>query len=75
MRLLSVAVVLALVAEGFAAPSVATHSIHEKRAPTHKWTKRNRVSARTTLPVRIGLSQNNLDRGDDLLMEVYVSPC
>ena len=70
MRFLSFAVCLALAAEGLAAPSALTHAVHEKRALTRKWTKRDRVSAKATLSMRIGLSQRNLHMDEELLMEV-----
>ena len=47
------------------------HSIHEKREiPGSKWTKRERVPSSARLPVRVGLSQANLDRAHDYLMDV-----
>ena len=47
------------------------HVIHEKRdvVPRH-WQKRSRVDPTAVLPVRIGLTQSNLDRGDSLLHDV-----
>lgn len=45
--------------------------VHEKRtAPPTKWIKRDRVDPGAVLPVRIGLSQNNLEKGHDYLMDV-----
>ncbi|GAM82590.1 hypothetical protein ANO11243_005720 [Dothideomycetidae sp. 11243] len=50
-----------------------THTVHEKRqslANTQRWIRRDRVHARATLPVRIGLKQDNLNYGHDWLMRV-----
>lgn len=44
---------------------------HEKRnAPHKRWVKRDRISSTTLLPVRIGLSQGNLEKGHEFLMDV-----
>lgn len=44
---------------------------HEKRhAPRTRWVKRDRIASTTLLPVRIGLSQGNLEKGHDFLMDV-----
>lgn len=44
---------------------------HEKRnAPHAQWMKRDRIASTTLLPVRIGLSQGNLEKGHDFLMDV-----
>lgn len=67
------AVVSILSASVTAIPSPSSHVIHEKRDNVPKaWTKRNRASPTARLPVRIGLSQQNLEKGYDLLMDVYV---
>ncbi|KAF2101778.1 subtilisin-like protein [Rhizodiscina lignyota] len=48
-----------------------SHAVHEKReATSERWIKRDRVNGLTTLPVRIGLAQSNLDRGYDYLLDV-----
>ena len=55
-----------------AAPT-SSHVLHEKReAPLRKWVKRSRMvdDGSTKLPMRIGMIQSNLEKGDDLLMEV-----
>jgi tripeptidyl-peptidase-1 len=46
------------------------HVLHERRqiAPRH-WEKTSRLNPNAVLPMRIGLTQSNLDKGD-LLMEV-----
>ncbi|KAF7935516.1 hypothetical protein BELL_1052g00020 [Botrytis elliptica] len=44
---------------------------HEKRNIPHtQWMKRDRIASTTLLPVRIGLSQSNLEKGHDFLMDV-----
>ncbi|EDO01044.1 hypothetical protein SS1G_03518 [Sclerotinia sclerotiorum 1980 UF-70] len=60
-----------------ALPSAGTHASrsslvsHEKRNfPRTRWMKRDRIASTTLLPVRIGLSQNNLEKGHDFLMDV-----
>ena len=49
----------------------AKYALHEKRefAP-RAWQKRDRVNPSQILPVRIGLTQSNLDKGPSLLDEV-----
>ncbi|OTA89598.1 hypothetical protein M434DRAFT_103855 [Hypoxylon sp. CO27-5] len=60
-----------------AAPTIASptsrsdHVLHEKRETTSKvWKKRDAVSPKMSLPMRIGLKQSNLDNGHNLLMDV-----
>jgi tripeptidyl-peptidase-1 len=69
----------ALLGLALAAPAPAAsiaHVIHERRdlqAPgASKWIRRSHVPVGRSLPVRIGLSQQNLDIGHDLAMEVLV---
>lgn len=64
--------VLVLLAGTIAAASIETrHVLHEKRdSTTRNWVKRSPVHASKTLPMRIGMTQSNLDQGDSLLMEV-----
>lgn len=69
--------VAAIVALGVAAPaSFHSHVLHERQDLGHltneQWTRRGPVPPGRVLPVRIGLTQSNLDKGDVLLMEVYV---
>lgn len=49
-----------------------THAVHEKHEKRHLegWVKRGLVDEDLTVPVRIGLRQENLDKGHDLLMEM-----
>ena len=51
-----------------AAPT--SHVVHEERAVSTEWTKRNRVPSSTVLIVRIGLAQSNLAKGHDILMDL-----
>jgi tripeptidyl-peptidase-1 len=53
------------------APSPIKHALHEKReTPAYDWIKVSRVESTAILPIRIGLSQGNLEQGHDMLMEV-----
>lgn len=56
-----------------AAPTVDSHHflLHEKRdgAP-HQWTKRTRAHPEEILPVRIGLTQSNLHRAEEFILDV-----
>ncbi|TAQ88300.1 hypothetical protein B7494_g3398 [Chlorociboria aeruginascens] len=48
-----------------------SHVVHEKRdVTTSIWVKRERIAADVLLPMRIGLTQRNLEQGYDLLMDV-----
>jgi tripeptidyl-peptidase-1 len=38
----------------------------------HLWDRRSKAERDLIVPVRIGMTQSNLDKGDKLLMEVYV---
>jgi tripeptidyl-peptidase-1 len=70
-----VAIVAAIAALSNAAPASIKHALHEKRQnPSLDWVKGARIEATAILPMRIGLTQSNLDKGHDLLMEVYVLP-
>ena len=49
----------------------APHVLHEKREVLQpKWVKRDAVVAGRTLPVRIGMTQSNIDQAHSMLMEV-----
>ena len=61
----------ALAATALATPLSAIHSIHEKRAGLpHGWTKRSELDRRAVLPMKIALSQSNLDKGSEWLHDV-----
>ena len=54
-----------------AVPRPSTHVLHEKReAVPGQWEKRAKVDPSVLLPVRIGLTQNNLHEGASLLDEI-----
>ena len=55
-----------------ALPTSANHVVHEKRSGSSSWSPIQGIKpdGRITLPVRIGLTESNLHRGDDILMEV-----
>ena len=54
-----------------AAPTHSSYVVHEKRqSEPLNWQKYSRVDPSVVLPVRIGLTQSNLDIGPSLLDEV-----
>ena len=54
-----------------ARPAPPTHVVHEKRHEGMRtWVKRERVAGDAILPIKIGLTQQNLDKGYDYLMDV-----
>lgn len=55
-----------------ALPTFANHVVHEKRSESSSWSpiEGTKPDGRITLPVRIGLTESNLHRGDGILMEV-----
>lgn len=68
-------VVLAIAAFTDAVPAGLKHVVHERRdAPGADWIKSTRIHADAVLPMRIGLTQTNLENGYDHLMEVQVQP-
>ena len=47
-----------------ALPAPSSHIVHERRDSLHpRWLKRDRVPSHKKLPMRIGLTQSNLDQG------------
>ena len=63
----------ALFAEALAAPTFTAGGsvLHEKRgAEPHQWTKRTKAHSTDILPMRIGLTQNNLENADQYIYEV-----
>ncbi|TVY16705.1 Aorsin [Lachnellula arida] len=54
-----------------AAPATENFVLHEKRdgAP-HQWTKRTRAHPAEILPVRIGLTQSNLHKAEEYILDV-----
>jgi len=74
MFVLKLVAVAAIAALSNAAPAPIKHVQHEKRqTPSSDWVKVARIEGTAILPMRIGLTQSNLDKGHDLLMEVYDS--
>ncbi|KAH6681702.1 peptidase S8/S53 domain-containing protein [Halenospora varia] len=60
-----------LFAVAAAVPASLKHVLHEKRdVPASDWVKSGRVEADAILPMRIGLTQTNLNNGYDYLMDV-----
>lgn len=52
-------------------PTTTRHVLHERRVNTPRyWEKVSRVSPDIVLPIRIGMTQSNLDQGHDMLMDV-----
>jgi tripeptidyl-peptidase I len=47
----------------------ASHEVHETRAD-REWQKIEKLKGHHVLPMRIALTQSNLDNAEDLLMEV-----
>jgi tripeptidyl-peptidase-1 len=57
-----------------ARPAPHEYVVHERRDYIpNSWIQSKKLDGSTTLPVRIGLTQSNLDRGHDLLMEMYAA--
>jgi tripeptidyl-peptidase-1 len=47
------------------------HILHERRSQAPpQWLRRSRLEAEEVIPVKIGLSQRNLDRAEDFLYDV-----
>ncbi|KIN00382.1 hypothetical protein OIDMADRAFT_164812 [Oidiodendron maius Zn] len=73
MYILSLGLLLsaALAAQAISIPVRADHVVHERRGYVpDAWVKRDRLDPAATLPVRIGMTQQNLDKGYNLLLEV-----
>jgi tripeptidyl-peptidase-1 len=67
---LTTLIVGALASRSLAAPTPG-YEVHERRDFIPKsWVEEKRLDAAAFLPVRIGLTQNNLDYGHELLMEM-----
>ncbi len=73
MKLSQYGVPLALlIAVCEAVPAPAAHAPHEKRSASHatRWRRSARVDGDALLPIRIGLTQNELEGGYAYLMDV-----
>jgi hypothetical protein len=54
-----------------AVPTPSTYALHEKRSSMPRlWSRSNRVEIEAILPIRIGLTQNNLENAEMHLMDV-----
>jgi hypothetical protein len=68
---LKISVVAAIAALVNAAPAPVKHVLHEERSmPSRDWVKGARIEKNAVIPMRIGLTQTNLEKGYDYLMEV-----
>ncbi|KAF2164325.1 hypothetical protein M409DRAFT_67866 [Zasmidium cellare ATCC 36951] len=71
MYFCSFAAVAALATLAVAAPTnLQRHVLHQRRAPSENWIKREAVHPDVKLPMRIGLFGQNLDKGHELLIQV-----
>ncbi|TFK53218.1 subtilisin-like protein [Heliocybe sulcata] len=62
---------LSFVALVVAEPLLSPHVLHEKRSHTPAgWTRSHKHDVAAVLPLRIGLTQNNMDRLEELLLDV-----
>lgn len=63
---------LGAAATGSLAAPAPHYELHERRdvIPT-SWRQGKRLDGSTLLPVRVGLTQSNIDHGHDLLIEMY----
>ncbi|KAF7586002.1 hypothetical protein BBP40_009725 [Aspergillus hancockii] len=68
---LSTVFLYAFVTEVLTIPTSSDYVVHERRdAIPSQWIEEKRLDGQVVLPMRIGLTQSNLDRGNGLLMEV-----
>ncbi|KAK3647834.1 Tripeptidyl-peptidase sed1 [Elasticomyces elasticus] len=67
MALLKRLLLLSAVYSCIAAPTGLNHVLHEKRTVSNHWQKGERVHGDVKLPMRIGLTQSNLDRAHEML--------
>ncbi len=70
---LKLSICAALIGAAFAVPSrrSSTHVLHEKRTvEPRNWELSHRLDAGKVLPMRFGLTQSNVHRVEELLMEV-----
>jgi tripeptidyl-peptidase-1 len=68
---LKLSVLAAIVALVNAAPAPVKHVLHEERStPSRDWIKGARIEKNAVIPMRIGLTQTNLEKGYEYIMEV-----
>lgn len=49
----------------------STHTLHQKRdSSVSRWTRRSRIEPSAMIPIRIALTQSDLHKGHDWLMDV-----
>ena len=72
LPILTAAAAVAFATLSTALPTSANHVVHEKRSGSTSWSpvEGAKPDGRITLPVRIGLTESNLHKGDAILMEV-----
>lgn len=71
MKYQLIAAVLSFEIGCHAIPAPAAHAPHEKRLVIPRlWQRESRIESDAILPVRIGLTQKNLDNGYEYLMDV-----
>ncbi|RFU29342.1 hypothetical protein B7463_g7016, partial [Scytalidium lignicola] len=71
MLFLQLTTVAALTVLSVAAPTTVKHVLHEEREkPARDWIKSSRIEGSAIIPMRIGLTQSNLDKGYDYIMDV-----
>lgn len=62
----------ALAASAMGVPTAHKYQLHERRDFIPKsWVEGKELDGNVLLPVRIGLTQSNLDYGHELLMDLY----
>ncbi|KAL7945381.1 peptidase S8/S53 domain-containing protein [Trichoderma barbatum] len=64
-----VAALLSVVAARVAPSDHVRHEVRGKHLDSH-WTKENRIEGAIIVPVRVGLTQSNLDKGEAMLMNI-----
>jgi tripeptidyl-peptidase-1 len=71
MMFFQLTVVAALGALSTAVPTTVKHVLHEERlTPSRDWIKSSRIEGSAIIPMRIGLTQTNLEKGSDFIMEM-----
>lgn len=73
MRIPQLFYLLNLIACSLGAPGLqprTSHVLHEKRSTSSRWKRTDRVHPEAVIPLRIGLTQTNLEKGHDLLMDI-----
>ena len=65
------AALAALVTACQAVPTPSTYAVHEKRSSIPRlWSRGGRVDSDAILPIRVGLTQSNLENAEAHLMDV-----